>query len=124
MTQTTDRECVFCAIVAGDAPATITQQWPDAIAILPKGGGATPGHTLVIPRVHVNDIGDDPIVSAATVARAAELVAALPHANLITSKGSVATQTVFHLHVHVLPRRDGDNLALPWTATTPGPVSA
>lgn len=124
MTHTTHRQCVFCAIIAGDAPATITQQWPDAIAIIPTSGGATPGHTLVIPRVHVNDIGEDPIVSAATVARAAELVAALSDANIITSKGTVATQTVFHLHVHVLPRRDGDNLALPWTTSTEGHASA
>lgn len=112
---TAHSDCVFCAIVAGTAPATIVQQWPDAIAILPRGGGATTGHVLVIPRVHVNDIGEDPIVSAAIVARASELIAQLPNANLITSKGSAATQTVFHLHVHVVPRRAGDDLSLPWT---------
>ncbi|MFJ3817807.1 HIT family protein [Streptomyces sp. NPDC090056] len=47
--------------------------------------------------------------------RAAELMAELPAANLTTSKGTEATQSVFHLHVHVVPGQDGDNLPLPWT---------
>lgn len=47
--------------------------------------------------------------------RAAELMAEHPDANIITSKGSLATQTVFHLHVHLVPRAAGDGLPLPWT---------
>lgn len=106
--------CIFCDIVAGTAPATIVREWPDAIAIRPRGG-VNDGHVLVIPRVHVADAGVDPVVSAATMAAAAELMAEHPAANIITSRGVAATQTVFHLHIHVVPREDGDGLPLPWT---------
>ena len=107
--------CVFCAIVAGDAPATVVRRWESVIAIRPRSGGCTDGHVLVIPHQHVADAGVDPAVSAATMAAAAELAADLAACNIITSKGKVATQTVFHLHVHVVPRRAGDGLPLPWT---------
>lgn len=106
--------CVFCQIGRGLAPATVVREWPDALAIVPRGG-VNAGHVLVIPRVHVADAGVDPVVTAAVMARAAELLAELPAANLITSRGSAATQTVFHLHVHIVPRVEGDGLALPWT---------
>jgi len=106
--------CVFCAIVAGLAPADIVREWDDVIAIRPLNP-VTPGHVLVIPHTHVADVGERPLISARTMACAAELAAALPAANVITSKGSAATQTVAHLHLHVVPRTTGDALPLPWT---------
>lgn len=111
----TDTDCPFCKIAAAGAPATVVREWPDAIAIRPRGGGVNDSHVLVIPRTHVADAGTDPAVTAATMARAAELMAERPSANLITSKGRDATQSVFHLHVHVITRAAGDGLALPWT---------
>jgi histidine triad (HIT) family protein len=109
-----DADCAFCRIAAGTAPADIRHEWPDALAFRPRRGGEHPNHLLVIPRVHVRDAGEDPSVTAAVMARAAELMAVLPDANIITSKGKHATQSVFHLHVHVLPRYAGDGLMLPW----------
>lgn len=106
--------CVFCAIVAGQGPATVVREWDDVIAIRPLNP-VTPGHVLVIPHAHVADVGEDLAVSARTMACAAELAGLLPAANVITSKGTVATQTVFHLHLHVVPRAEGDALPLPWT---------
>lgn len=106
--------CPFCRIVAGAAPARVLREWPDALAIVPLAE-VTPGHVLVIPRTHVADVGVDPAVSASTMRRAAELAALLGECNVITSRGESATQTVFHLHIHVLPRRPEDGLALPWT---------
>ncbi|MEU2086785.1 HIT family protein [Streptomyces albus] len=106
--------CIFCQITAGEAPATVVREWDDALAIVPRGP-VTPGHTLVIPKQHVADAGVDPAVSATTMARAAELMAELGAANIITSKGADATQTVYHLHIHVVPREAGDDLPLPWT---------
>ena len=111
--------CVFCDIAAGHRPATIVRSWVHAIAIKPRGG-VGPGHVLVIPRVHVRDVGEDPAVSAQTMACAATLAAELPAANVITSKGDAATQTVMHLHIHVLPRTEGDGLPLPWTPQQSG----
>lgn len=106
--------CVFCAIAAGTAPATVVREWDDVLAIRPRGG-VNDGHVLVIPRTHVADAGTDPMVSARTMACAAELMAEHPNANIITSKGADATQTVYHLHIHVVPRSAGDGLPLPWT---------
>lgn len=109
----TRQPCTFCDIAAGRAPAEIFHEWDDAIALVPLNP-VTEGHLLVIPKVHVADFGQDPHVSAATMQRAAEL-AAEQWCNVITSRGRVATQSIFHLHVHVVPRREGDGLALPWT---------
>ena len=110
-----DADCVFCDIVAGEAPATVVRSWGDTLAIKPRGGVHS-GHVLVIPHTHVADVGENPGVSARTMACAAELAAELPAANVITSKGVAATQTVFHLHVHVVPRSADDGLLLPWSA--------
>ncbi|WP_223123983.1 HIT family protein [Streptomyces cacaoi] len=112
----TDPTCVFCRIVAGEAPATIVREWPDALAIVPLNP-VVPGHLLVLPRVHVTDFVDDPAVSGLTAQRAAELARdmGLSAANEMTSKGAAATQTVWHLHRHLVPRAAGDGLPLPWT---------
>jgi histidine triad (HIT) family protein len=105
--------CVFCEIVAGQAPATVVQEWDDALAIVPLGP-VVDGHTLVIPKQHVADYGENPNVSAATMRRAAELAAGEEPMNVITSRGREATQSVFHLHLHLVPRAENDGLALPW----------
>ena len=105
-------ECPFCEIVAGRAPADIFHEWDDALAIVPLNP-VVDGHLLVIPKIHVADVGHDPEISAATMRRAAEL-AASQWCNVITSRGRVATQSVFHLHLHIVPRAENDGLALPW----------
>jgi histidine triad (HIT) family protein len=105
--------CPFCQIVAGNAPATIVREWPDALAIVPLGP-VVEGHTLVVPKEHVTDFVDDPVVSAQTMYRAAELCDDFGSYNVITSRGRWATQSVFHLHLHVVPRKADDGLALPW----------
>lgn len=106
--------CVFCAIVAGRVPVSVVRAWDDVIAILPLLP-VVPGHILVIPHAHVADVRVAPTVSARAMTCAAELTAELPAANVITSKGSAATQSVFHLHIHVVPRHAADALPLPWT---------
>lgn len=107
--------CPFCEIIAVRAPAKVCWAWPDAIAITPRNP-VIDGHLLVIPNVHVEDFREDPMVTAVTAARAAELAQRTPFdANLITSAGVDATQSVRHLHLHLVPRRAGDGLMLPWT---------
>ncbi|MGL5909718.1 MAG: HIT family protein [Phycicoccus sp.] len=106
--------CVFCRIIAKTATATIVREWPDAIAFTPLNP-CTPGHTLVVPRAHVARADTDPAITGATFTRAAQLAAQQggDH-NLIVNAGELASQTVPHLHVHYVPRRAGDGLALPW----------
>jgi histidine triad (HIT) family protein len=116
-----DRDCVFCKIIHGTEDAKIVATWPDALAIVPIGP-VTPGHILIIPHAHVTNFVDDPVVSAAMMARAAQYVRGRwerdplppPGFNLITSQGEAATQSVFHLHLHLIPRRMGDQIKLPW----------
>jgi histidine triad (HIT) family protein len=111
---TAQASCPFCLIIAGQAEATFIRRWPDAIAIRPRGGvNAT--HVLVIPRVHTSNAGEEPEIAAIGMRRAAELMAEYPAANIITSKGRAATQSIEHCHIHVVGREDGDDLPLPWT---------
>lgn len=110
-----DEPCVFCEIVAEREPAVFVRRWTDAVAIVPLEP-VTDGHVLVLPRVHVPDATDHPETAAVVMRRAASLAA--PPCNLITSAGREATQTVSHLHVHIVPRQEGDGLALPWDSGT------
>ena len=83
----------------------------------------TRGHFLVVPRVHVESAlaMDAPPHLGHAVEMAADLAGQmdLENVNLITSAGPLATQTVLHLHIHVVPRREGDGLHLPWTGQKP-----
>ncbi|MEU7149176.1 HIT domain-containing protein [Streptomyces sp. NPDC045456] len=111
----TTKSCPFCDIVAGLAPATVVARWPDAIAIVPIDP-VTKGHTLIIPRVHVDGPAEDPMVTGAVMQRAAEYAAAMRQPfNLLISEGRPATQSIRHAHAHVVPRATGDGLPLPWT---------
>lgn len=112
----TRTDCPFCLIVSGRAPAEIVRQWDDAIAIVPLNP-VTPGHVLVIPHCHVVDALESFNTSAMVTRRAAE-IAPRP-CNLITSVGVEATQTIRHLHLHIVPRRANDGLMLPWSNTEP-----
>ena len=106
--------CPFCEIVAGRAPSTIVREWPDVLAIVPLNQ-VVDGHTLVLPKEHVTDFAYDADVAADTMYRAALLAQKSDQPmNLITSRGWEATQSVFHLHLHLVPRAADDGLALPW----------
>ena len=104
--------CVFCSIVRGDAPAQIVQEWPDAIAFVPLGPCAA-DHTLIVPRVHVEDFTADPDVSAAAMRRASEFASLGQH--VAVNIGAAAGQTVFHLHAHVWSCTGSD---MPWEASS------
>lgn len=106
--------CVFCDIATGRESAVVVRDWPNALAIVPLNP-VTAGHVLVVPKDHVPDATADPEVAAQAMRRAAQFARGVGDVNLITSVGAAATQTVRHLHVHVIPRLEGDGLALPWT---------
>jgi histidine triad (HIT) family protein len=106
--------CPFCDIIAGQAPATVIREWDEVIAIAPRHP-VVEGHTLVIPKTHVEDFAAAAWVAGQTMRKASILAHRMGGPmNLITSKGPEATQSVFHLHVHLVPRAVDDGLALPW----------
>lgn len=109
-----DKPCVFCEIVAGHAPGNVAKDWDRAIALVPL----TPvveGHVLIIPKRHVAHAGEDPQVTGDTMACASEYAGILHDSfNLITSAGRAATQSIGHLHIHVVPRAVDDELMTPW----------
>jgi histidine triad (HIT) family protein len=122
-----DPNCIFCKIVAGDLPARIVDEDERTISFMDIAP-ATRGHALVIPRVHTADLlsVDSEDLQAVVLAcqrlalRAKERLGA-DAVNLLNSSGATAWQTVFHFHVHVIPRYDGDPLRLPWVPTPGDP---
>ena len=125
-------DCIFCQIVAGQLPSQIVAEDELTISFMDISP-ATRGHALVIPRRHARDLlelGDEDL---SAVALAAKRLAERAHdrldadgVNLLNSCGAQAWQTVFHFHVHVIPRYAGDPLKLPWVPTPgdPNDISA
>jgi histidine triad (HIT) family protein len=110
--------CVFCAIVAGEAPAIRICEDDAYLAILDIRP-FTKGHTLVIPKRHTVDVTDTPpetladmITIGQRVARAVRMTELADATNIGINDGAAAFQTVFHIHLHVLPRRNGDKLSV------------
>jgi histidine triad (HIT) family protein len=115
-----DSDCLFCKIVAGEIPSTRVEEDDRTVAFMDINP-ATRGHLLVIPREHSSDLLDVPAADLDACARMAKKLAARTKdrrgadgVNLLNSCGRVAWQTVFHFHVHVIPRYANDPLRLPW----------
>lgn len=114
-------DCDFCSIARGqDASADIVCDGPSWVAFFPLHP-ATPGHTLIVPRVHVADLweiepplGAELMTAAIRVGRAIQSALEPEGMNLITSAGEPAEQSVFHLHLHVVPRWRKDGFGRIW----------
>lgn len=111
---TSDGSCIFCAIVRGDAPAEIVLDDPAGIAFLDRRP-LLPGHVLLVPRSHVATLPDLPVTEVGplfTLARS--LTRAVPRATggegAFLAVNNVVSQSVPHLHIHVVPRRNDDRL--------------
>jgi histidine triad (HIT) family protein len=122
-------DCIFCAIVAGEGPAELVDSDEHTVAFMDINP-ATPGHALVIPREHSADLLEisdadlehTMVAARRLAARMAQTLEPRPDGfNVLNSCGAAAWQTVFHFHVHVVPRYDDDPLRLPWV---PGPGEA
>jgi len=110
--------CVFCAIVADQAPAVRIHEDDRYLAILDIRPFSR-GHTLVIPKQHTVDLTDTPAGTLAgmvtlgqRIARAARATELADATNVALNDGPAAFQSVRHIHLHVLPRRNGDKLSL------------
>jgi histidine triad (HIT) family protein len=119
-----DPDCLFCKIIAGEIPSTVVASDERTVTFMDINP-ATRGHALVVPRNHSTDLLEIEPDDLAAVARAAQVQARAVEerlgadgVNLLNSCGAAAWQTVFHFHMHVIPRYDDDPLRLPWI---PGP---
>jgi len=113
-------DCLFCGIVAGEVPAQVIDSDEHTVTFMDINP-ATRGHSLVVPRAHVADlmeIGDEDLertmLAARRIARRIDAALNPDGFNVLNSCGPAAWQTVFHFHVHVIPRYDDDPLKLPW----------
>jgi histidine triad (HIT) family protein len=119
-------DCIFCKVLAGEIPGERVYEDDHAVAVMDINPW-TRGHAVVFPRKHAADlfeIEEDELEHVAVAAKrlATKMRATLgcDGVNLLQSNGRAAWQTIFHLHVHVIPRYDGDPLQLP---TRPQPAT-
>jgi histidine triad (HIT) family protein len=116
----TDPDCLFCRIISGELPSTRIDEDERTVAFMDINP-ATRGHVLVVPREHSADLTEISDEDLAAVAAMGKRVALRQRErlgadgiNLLNSCGKVAWQTVFHFHLHVIPRYTNDPLRLPW----------
>lgn len=115
-----DPDCLLCGIVAGSIPSEMIDSDERTVAFMDVNP-ATPGHALVVPREHSADlleIGAEDltatILAAQRLSKRMKDVLGADGIDLINACGAAAWQTVFHFHIHVVPRYEGDPLKLPW----------
>ena len=115
-----DPDCLFCKIVAGEVPSTRVHEDERTISFMDINP-ATRGHLLVIPREHATDLRDIApedlsacVATGQALARTMEGKLGADGINLLNACGRAAWQTVFHFHLHVIPRYANDPLRLPW----------
>ena len=107
-------ECLFCRIVSGELPATVVYEDENAVAFLDHRP-LFPGHTLLVPRQHVETLGELPVKLVAPYFEAAQLLSlavesAMDAEGTFVAMNNRVSQSVPHLHVHVVPRRRKDGL--------------
>jgi len=122
-------DCIFCKIVAGEIPCFKLYESDDTLAFMDINP-ANEGHALVIPKEHSADVHavsdaaiSSTVITAKKIATAIEKTLNPDGMNLLQCNGRAAAQSVLHFHMHVLPRREGDELKLNW-GLEPGDMDA
>ncbi len=113
-------DCIFCKIAAGQIPSKTVYEDEKFRAILDISP-ASKGHTIILPKHHADNIYELPEEDAAGIFVVAKKIAGAMKEtmgcegiNILQNNGEIAGQTVFHLHVHVIPRYQEDNIAFSW----------
>ena len=122
---TSNPNCIFCKIMAKQIPATVVHEDAETLAFMDIGQ-VNPGHVLVALKSHAENIYELQEAQAAALFRSAARVArairgafAPEGLSVYQANGKPAGQTVFHIHVHLVPRHDGDGMALTWPVKNP-----
>ena len=118
-------QCIFCRLIAGEIPAALVHEDAQTLAFMDIGQ-VNPGHVLVVSRRHAATLLDLTPEEAAAAMRTAHRVAQAvktafdpPGLTLLQANGHEGDQTVFHFHLHVVPRHAGDGIALSWPRKDP-----
>ncbi|MCB6608706.1 HIT family protein [[Clostridium] symbiosum] len=117
----TDNNCIFCKIAGGEIPSATVYEDSDFRVILDLGP-ASRGHALILPKEHFKDLCElDESVAAKVLPLAGKIGAAMKKVlgcsgfNVVQNNGETAGQTVFHFHVHIIPRYEGGPAMVTWT---------
>lgn len=120
----TENQCIFCKISRGEIPSATLYEDEDFRVILDLGP-ASKGHSLILPKAHyanIIEIPEELAAKAMVLAKkmAARMKEALPcdGVNIVQNNGACAGQTVFHFHMHLIPRREGDQVGVSWNPGT------
>lgn len=119
-----DENCIFCKIAAGEIPSATLYEDDDFRVILDLGP-ASKGHALILPKEHYRNLYDlDDVLAAKVMVLAKKMVNKLKGIlgcdgyNIVQNNEAVAGQSVFHFHMHLIPRYEGDNVGLGWNMGT------
>ena len=111
------QDCIFCRIISGEIPSTTIYENSKFMDIAP----ANKGHVLILPKEHYDNIYDIDTATAGELfelavmtARALKSVLDCDGMNILQNNGTVAGQTVFHFHMHIIPRYEGDTVNIGW----------
>ena len=117
-------DCIFCKIAAGEIPSATIYEDDDFRAILDLGP-ATRGHALILPKQHYANLYEIPDeLAAKAILTAKKITSVMKDAlpcdgyNIVQNNGEAAGQTVFHFHMHLIPRYKGDHAGVTWTPGT------
>ena len=113
-----NQDCIFCKIIKGEIPS-FTVYEDDFVKVMLDRFPATPGHCLIIPKKHATDLFELPEETAAHILPLAKKLGAeivksvgAEGMNLVQNSGKAAGQSVYHFHLHMIPRKTGDNIVL------------
>ena len=117
--------CIFCKIAAGEIPSKTLYE-DEKFRVILDLGPATRGHALVIPKEHYADLYEIPEETAGEAMKVAKKMAAVMTEklkadgfNIVQNNGEVSGQSVFHFHIHLIPRHEGDGINVTWTPGEP-----
>lgn len=113
---TANMNCIFCQISNGTAPAHVLYQDSNVIAFMDKYPLAK-GHVLIIPRTHaekMHQVKDEELMHILPVAKKIAKAMGIENYNLLQNNGRIAHQAVFHVHFHIIPKRENEGLGLIW----------
>ena len=115
-----DENCIFCKLANGDIP-TATLYEDDDFRVILDAGPASKGHALILPKEHYKNLYElDDEIAAKALVLAKKMITKLTDvlgcdgSNIVQNNGEVAGQTVFHFHIHLIPRYEGDEVGLGW----------